>query len=475
MSARAGRRATAFSLLLAACATTAPAPPAGDELEHAEDADPSSPARRKVFDRPPTDDDALAAAFEPERDRPVPPSPAMAPVAPVAPEPPVVDDRSERRAAFAASASALRQLIASGKLEDAREALDQLGRTDGLEPDQRQQVAELELRLAEASNDAKGSRRAAERWLLECGPEKTDACRARALAALSRAGKGKGAGDAARERAAQVRAADDCLSRAETAKGWPPPGCLEGAIGTYRRLGDRLMVARAHLAKGLAAAAAEKDAEAATQLGRAAKDCEEPRCASIRRRALKRLGWHHLRLGDPQQAVRAMLSDMKVHSETLPREQRLYARTSEVDQACAALDGKEGAGACRRLELALNGSYALRDYSAEKSGTELSPEKVREVNEHFSVMMQDCLALQAERLVPPAWETYVVRWAVNGNGRVEQVHLGQKEQEASPLADCLRRQFALWRYPRYEGELQHVEQSFTVNARERRVVNGYPR
>jgi hypothetical protein len=40
----------------------------------------------------------------------------------------------------------------------------------------------------------------------------------------------------------------------------------------------------------------------------------------------------------------------------------------------------------------------------------------------------------------------------------------KKEHDQSQLAKCLRAQFNGWRYPKYEGEYQNVEQSFTVTA-----------
>ena len=63
-----------------------------------------------------------------------------------------------------------------------------------------------------------------------------------------------------------------------------------------------------------------------------------------------------------------------------------------------------------------------------------------------------------EPLVPP------LSMEAERDGRVAKMHLRRKELESSPLANCLRKQFDTWRYPRYEGEAQHVEQRFTVSA-----------
>jgi hypothetical protein len=83
--------------------------------------------------------------------------------------------------------------------------------------------------------------------------------------------------------------------------------------------------------------------------------------------------------------------------------------------------------------------------------------------------LQDCLAEQARRMTPPDAQRFDVRWVVVNDGRVAEAHL-RRDLDDVPLAHCLRAQFAAWRYPRYEGEYQHVEQSFTVTATERRSL-----
>ena len=92
---------------------------------------------------------------------------------------------------------------------------------------------------------------------------------------------------------------------------------------------------------------------------------------------------------------------------------------------------------------------------------------VRTVNEHYSVSLQECLSAEAARLKPPAYETYQVVWMVGNDGHVDQVHMARKDQDETELAMCLRRVFVVWRYPRYDGEAQHIQQSFTVSAHER--------
>lgn len=448
-----------MAVLLVSCATPPNPPPdseGGEQLD-----------RPQAFDRPATADSELARAFEPEQ------GPLETEKGPGGAPRAAADPSAEARATFAAHAAAAKQLIASRRLQQAASALAELSSAaESMGPAERRQVAQLSFQWAEVSKDAKASRRAAEKWLFSCGPEQVDACRGRALAALASLGRGKGPEAAAtREKLSKLRAADSCLRKVEAAARSKarPPACAEGAIGTYRKWGDKLMQARVQLAKGLSALGEGREEEAVTFFSRAEQDCQEPRCLAVRRASLRQLGWLRLRTGQLPAAARAMLSEMRLHATTLPAEQRGYARTKEVEQACAALDAKEGGGSCRRLEENLFGELTFRDFSQENAGPELTAARVREVNEHFSVLLQECLTSEAERLTPPASVTYEVRWMISFQGRVEQVRLGQKDQDSSPLADCLRRQFERWRYPRYQGENQHIEQRFTVNARERRA------
>jgi hypothetical protein len=150
----------------------------------------------------------------------------------------------------------------------------------------------------------------------------------------------------------------------------------------------------------------------------------------------------------------------------------VLARTSEVERACAALDSRAGPGHCRHVLHEAEGHYTLKDlkdFSKQTAkGEGLTPEAVKEVHDVFGGMIQDCLISEADRLEPPQSERYTLSWVVRNDGRVDQVHLDKRDRDQGPLALCLRGQFTLWRYPRYRGELQHVEQAFVVSARERR-------
>lgn len=478
-------------LAMASGCATAHLPP-GNELEDpapapAPVASPGPAARApaneaelaKAFDSGTATKPSAASPVAPAEPEPVAATPLLAVVPAAAPAPapaaaPAVKElTAESRAAFSAKVSAAKKKISARTLSDAASLVEEVAwLASELGPLERQESAELTHRLAVAQKDPAAERKACDRWLLACGSERADACRAAALAALGSVARAKSPEAAfARERLAQLTQADACLSKAEAAARAraPSPACLDAANATYKRVGDRLMMARVRVARALSLSAdARKAPEVVSQLQQVETDCDEGRCAPVRRRALRTLSSRLAKAGDVEGAARAMLSEMSVGTLLLPVERRPYARTAEVERSCAQLDAKQGPGACRRLEKATLGSYSFVDFSRDRAARGLTADRVRTVNEHFGVMLQECLTSEAERLAPPASEKYELRWMITNDGHVEQLHLGKKDQEASALADCLRQQFALWRYPRFDGEAQHVEQSFVVSARERR-------
>jgi hypothetical protein len=424
-------------VLALGCASRQGLPP-GNELEFDEE-EGGSGAGRSSFERAPTNEKALAEAFEAPTEKPAPVSVAAGD----SPPPPALQT----------------------------DASAPVGEAPLLEQQAHQQAHAEAIRSA----DLRTARLEAEQWLLSCGPKNVDGCRQRALRGLDAVAKVKGPESApAKQKATEVRSADKCLVQAEAAARAkrPVPGCLDSAMATYRKWKDSLMVARVLLARGQSALrASDKAQEAAASLSKAERECHADRCVAIRRRALKLLSSVSLQLKDLDGALKASLREMKLAASELPPEQRLYARSAEVDRLCALVDQKEGQGACRKAEKAQNGTYSFRDFSLQKAGRGLGTDKAREVFEHFGVLMQECLADEAERLVPPASETYEIRWMVNQTGRVEQAHVGKKHHDEGALGQCLRAQFTVWRYPRYEGEAQHIEQKFTLSARERRSAS----
>jgi hypothetical protein len=468
------RNPVLFLAILTGCATVAPAPSSDTEQKRLEQAVDERGNARIPVTRQATEEE-LAEAFEAPAPPPTPPqgqTEAPAALDAGTADPPEVDIAA-LKADFARSEKQLERLVASKQkdpgVESALAELEQAAVPLG--PPYPARVLRLRVMRARAMGDAATAAALAARWLNECGPDSVGRCRAQALAAIDRAVAAKEPAPARwKQLAKDAREADVCLKEAEAAaasKANDAPECLPRAQQFYARTGDRLMGARALFADGRIRLASQPSGERAFgRLEEAARRCEEPRCFEVRRRVLRFLTNLYLAKGEAALAARAALRDVDVNASSLPPARRMYAWTPEATRACAAYDARAGAGACRALEQKIRGSYAFKDFSLERSrGEGLPQDAVREVNAHYGVTLQECLTGEAKRLQPPAEERYTVRWIVRNDGRVSEVVLDRRESNDGPLARCMRSQMAVWRYPRYEGELQHVEQSFLVTAR----------
>jgi hypothetical protein len=397
--------------------------------------------------------DELASAFEPE----------ATPVAanPVARPPPPLPDL---RAPFREAADATTRAVAAKDLTAAQQALAQAeAAAKALGVAERQKAAELAFKVAFTSADAPTAQDAARSWLKTCGGDGIDGCRAQALnALLSTSRLDAAAAKAVREEVADLQKAERCVKGAERAK--KVDACLSDADAFAKHSKDGFLLAKVAYVRALAAPEGRQPA-LLTQLD---ATCDDAACLPVRRKALAQLMAKAKAEKKPDEVARLALKDAHALSTTLPPPERAWGRPPETDVACASFDATQGPGACRKLEKQLFGQWTFRDFSKDKPKEGLSREQVLAVNEHYAPLLQECLAAQAKRLTPPDAVRYEVRWMVFNDGRVGEVHFKQASLDQSELASCLRSQFETWRYPRYEGEWQHVEQAFTVTAVERR-------
>lgn len=434
----------AGAVLALGCATS---PPPLSPVEVPPAADVSSTAK----------EDELEKAWAPApEETPAPSAPNVAP----APAP------QDRRLPFREAMNEAQAALSARRLDAARAASDRAcAEADALGSEERAKAWALAFEVARAEGEPARATRVALAWRLACGPDGVDGCRAAALQALGRVAKLKGA-DAKRLKALSktLEAADRCAASAERAAAALP--CLAAAEKAARQQKDDFLSARVAYAKALA----EKgDAKKAALLAKAEARCDAPQCTSLRRKALAKQVALALAAKDLEGALTLQLKDQALASSLVEPDARPWSRTNELERLCLEYDAAHGAGACRRLEKQVTGAWTFRDFSKNKpSGEGLSSDQVKQVNEHYAPLVQECLAEQARRLVPPDAQRYEVSWTVQNDGRVREVHL-RRDLDATPLAECLRRQFTWWRYPRFTGEFQHVEQSFLVTAVERRV------
>lgn len=387
-------------------------------------------------------DDDVASAFD---EKPVA-STAPA-ITPPPPEPDV-------RVTFRAAVDSARAALSSKQLDRAADAAaTATTEAAALGAAEKQRAAELTatVALAKKTPDVEAIRV----WRQSCAGEAADTCRAQALKALSTAAQVTKERELADE-ATELSKSETCLKTAERSK--KPEKCFATLVTS-----DPFIAAKLQYVKALAA----PDAKRPALLEAVAERCEAAACVPVRRKALADLIARAKAEKRLEEAARLAMKDLKTHATLFTKAERIWARPAEVDAVCALYDATK-AGACRALEKQLTGGFTFRDFSSERQRDGLPSDVVRTVNEHYGPLLQECLAVQAKRLKAPDTMRFELRWMVFNDGRVGEVHFKDAAQERSELAACIRAQFSTWRYPKYEGEWQHVEQSFSVMAVERR-------
>ena len=316
------------------------------------------------------------------------------------------------------------------------------------------------------------ARATAQAMLSACGPDHVDRCRARVLRLWRKLAAQRPRDPKLMARAKTVSDHDACLARAERTTQGPIDPCLEAADAGYRRAHDGLQHARVKLVQARRAAQA-RGPSAERRLAQAAKACAAPRCARVTGRALQAYARWAAAQHRADLVLELRLRQDALAAESLPPADRRYARSARTDAACAALDALQGPGTCRALEQRTMGHLTFHDASKTEVPGELPRDRVLAVGEEFKVTLEGCLRAEAARLpVPaagmgPSFERIGVRWSITPQGRVTQVRLDPLALEQAPVGQCLRAQFATWRYPRSHGEDAQVEQTFTVTARSR--------
>lgn len=398
-------------------------------------------------------DDDLANAFGPQKELKV-----FEPEHNV-PAPPALDDPNAKvRGPFEADFEAAKKLLDSGDATAARDAITMLELSAFLlGGPERVRVQALQRAAALALNDKKALPAIDDKWLAACGPNEVPTCRTAAIDAIAAYDKG---------RADKFRTADACVAQAEKSPGKPGPGCLGAAAAQFQKIDDTLMLSRIELVNALAMAADPKQSKAAKKALTKIADAIDGRNGHVRQAAFDARAKLELAEGNVEDATKSALQGAEAFSTTLPLDQRFWARTKMVDVTCPAYDKLKGTDACRQLEKQVVGFYVFHDFSREHLPDRqlISHEKLVAVNEHYGILIKDCLAAEIREIADKAAVSYLVNWLVITTGRVDNFHSVSSEQDQSRFVKCLRAQFGYWRYPSHEGDPQRIKQGFSVKS-----------
>ncbi|MCC7111367.1 MAG: hypothetical protein IT382_18885 [Deltaproteobacteria bacterium] len=116
---------------------------------------------------------------------------------------------------------------------------------------------------------------------------------------------------------------------------------------------------------------------------------------------------------------------------------------------------------CGKAELKKYGSTLHYDFSREPRGP-FNPEHNAEVLADYDTLLQECIRAAAKARVPLTQTVIELEWGVGQDGRVRSYDLRPTRLRQTRYDQCLQEAFAVFRYPPYTGEMQHVRLSFEV-------------
>jgi hypothetical protein len=257
----------------------------------------------------------------------------------------------------------------------------------------------------------------------------------------------------------KLKSAVACVESCEKYKKYL--ACADKAAASVKEFFDEELAMRLAVVKSIQEKKTEKQMAALESLK---ENCKTFSCA----RGQMHVARAHVDLAKGTPGVLKMVIHEQNQLNALSAENRkMWARSTNWNRACAELE-LTTPGKCRALEKEMLNQLTFTDFTSQAAGDALTSEHVKMVNAHYAPVIQNCLTEQAKRMTPPDAQQFKMTWVVANNGLVTEAHL-RKDLDDTLLAQCIRNQFANWRYPTFTGELQNVEQTFTVTAVERRI------
>jgi hypothetical protein len=267
----------------------------------------------------------------------------------------------------------------------------------------------------------------------------------------------------------------DLLMRREKSREPPPAapleaelaGRVEGALSSWLALGDegqhgaaRVLLGRKAALDGDAVAAVRILSDVVDALGKRRGATAVMGEAS---RHLARLFEGQGRFADAAAAAlaadRAAAIDLKKPAPTAPALPTPYVRTAETAALCKR--ARAAQVSCAKVEAQRWGERTFYDFSTEPRAA-FNPARADDVLAEYESLLQDCLKAGAKANLTN--NTHVeIEWAIGSDGRLlKSFHLRPTRLAGTVVESCLASAFAVFRYPPYKGEMQHVRLSFDI-------------
>lgn len=316
------------------------------------------------------------------------------------------------------------------------------------------------------------------------GAAGANGARARALGAAAAAFSKDGAGTR-KEHVLRVKKADDALTRLtklvlarEKHDAAPPLSPSEevkrtevtDALAAWEALDDRIQGARARLwlarlRATISPAGGTADVDGGlADLAFAVAGLTGRDGAAVRLEALRtRARWLDAQ-GDLEGAALASLGADREAAVDL-RQPASRQSTSRYLKSKASLERCRRARAqgivCGTVERRTFGDTLHYDFSLEPRAT-FDPDINAEVLADYDTLLQRCIRDAVKAGVPITQTVVELEWAVDNDGRLPSYDLRPTRLRKTSYDACLREAFAVFRYPPYAGEMQHVRLSFEV-------------
>jgi hypothetical protein len=242
---------------------------------------------------------------------------------------------------------------------------------------------------------------------------------------------------------------------------------VEGALPAWLALSDerqhgagRLLLARAAALQGDVAGATRIASDVVDALG------DGRDAAAVRADAWRLLArWFEAQGAWSDAAAAAVAGDRSAAvdpKKAAPTSTTLatpYVRTKETAALCKR--AKAEGVSCARVETQRFGDRTFYDFSREPKGA-FDAARADDVLAEYESLLDDCMKQGAKANLTTS--THVeLEWSVNNDGKLlKSFDLRPMRLRGTSVDQCLQKAFALFRYPPYKGEMQHVRLTFDV-------------
>lgn len=141
----------------------------------------------------------------------------------------------------------------------------------------------------------------------------------------------------------------------------------------------------------------------------------------------------------------------------------VFVRSRDTARLCKAV--RAHSVSCAKIERARWGERSYYDFSGERrAGVGFDVARADDVLAEYESELHDCLQQGAKANLTT--ETHVeLVWTVGNDGRVPAtIDVNPLRLRGTVVESCVQKAFALFRYPPYAGELQHVRLAFDVGS-----------